>query len=50
VNVVHLMETYDSGTIDDGTGAVIEGHELDDEFNRRILPPQNQRPLGQPQK
>ena len=41
MNVVHLMETHDSGTVDNGTGAVIGGNELDDEFNRRILPPQN---------
>jgi len=50
MNVVHPMETNDPGTVDDGTGAIIRGPELDDEFYRRILPPKTQLPSRQPQK
>jgi len=38
LNVVHPMETHDSGVVDDNIGAVVEGQELDEDFNRRILP------------
>jgi len=41
LNSIHPMETHDSTEVDDGTGMVIGGEELDDGFNRRILPPNN---------
>jgi len=50
LNVVHPMETHDHGTVDENTGAVVGGEELDDDFNRRILPPKNQRPPGRPKR
>ena len=33
LNVVHLMETHDSAHVDDRTGLVIGGKELDDGYN-----------------
>ena len=47
-NVAHLMETHDSAHLNDGTGQVVVGEELDDGYNRRILPPINPRPSGRP--
>jgi len=44
------METHDSRVINDNTSAVVGGQELDEDFNRRILPPKNERPLGRPPK
>ena len=37
LNVVHAMETHDNGTVDENTGAVVGGKELDDDFNRSCL-------------
>jgi len=37
LNVVHPMKTHDSGMVDDCTGAMVGGQELDEDFNRRIL-------------
>ena len=48
INRVHPMETHDMATVDDRTGRVIGGEVLDDEFNRRILPPINPRKRGRP--
>jgi len=42
------METHDSGHVNVATGAVVRGEELDDAYNRRILPPINPRPSGRP--
>jgi len=42
LNVVHSIESLDSGTVDDNIGAVFLGKQLDEDFNRRILPPKNQ--------
>jgi len=50
LNVVHPMETHDAGTVDDNTRAIVGGEELDEDFNRRISPPKNQRPLGKTQR
>ena len=41
MNTVHLMETHEMATVDDTTGRVTGGTALDDDFNRRILPPIN---------
>ena len=38
------METHDSGVVNDNTGLVIGGNELNEDFNMRILPPKNPRP------
>jgi len=43
MNNVHPMKAHDMATVDDRTGRVIGGEALDDEFNRRILPPINPR-------
>uniref|UniRef100_A0A7C8YUM5 CCHC-type domain-containing protein n=1 Tax=Opuntia streptacantha TaxID=393608 RepID=A0A7C8YUM5_OPUST len=48
MNTVHLMETHDMATVDDTTGRVTGGEGLDDDFNRRILPPINPRKRGRP--
>jgi len=40
------LETHDSAHVDDGTGQVVGGEELDDGYSRRILPPINPRPSG----
>jgi len=50
MNVVHPMETHDSGTVDERTGAMIGGQELDNDYNRRILPPTNPQRPGRPHK
>jgi len=44
------METKDLGIVDDNTGTFVGGQELDEDFNRQILPPKNKRPSGRPQK
>lgn len=49
MNVVNPMETHDSGTVDERTSAVIGEQELDDHYNRRILPHTTLRHPGQPQ-
>jgi len=41
LNVAHPMETHNSGIVEDNTGAVVRGLELDEDLNRRILPPKN---------
>ena len=50
LNVVHPMETHDSGVVNDNTGLVVGSDELDEYFNRRILPPKNPQPSARPQK
>ena len=49
MNVIHRMEIHDSGVIDGDTGLVIGG-DLDEDFNRRILPPMNPRGPERPRK
>ena len=41
LNVIHPMETYDSGVVDDNTSLVVGGDEPDEDFNKQILPPKN---------
>jgi len=41
--LVHPMETHDMGTVDGKTGQVIVGDELDEDYDRCILPPNNGR-------
>jgi len=48
MNVIHPLETHDSAHVDHATGQVVGGAELDDGYNRRILPPINPRPPGRP--
>ena len=48
MNTVHPMETHDMGSVDDRTGRVTGGDGLDDNFNRRILPPINPRKRSRP--
>jgi len=38
LNVVYPTETHDSAHVDDGTGQVVGGEELDDGYNIHILP------------
>ena len=40
------LETHDSAHVDDGTGQVVGGAELDDGYSRRILPPIKPHPFG----
>ena len=42
------METKDLGIVDDNTGTFVGGQELDEDFNRQILPPKNKRLPGRP--
>jgi len=46
MNAIHPLETHDSVHVDHWTGQVVEGEELDDGYNRRILPPINPRGLS----
>jgi len=48
MNAIHPLETHDSAHVDHRTGKVVRGKELDDGYNRRILPPINPRPSGRP--
>ena len=41
MNAIHPLKTHESAYVDHGTGQVVEGEELDDGYNRRILPPIN---------
>lgn len=41
MNVIHPMETYDTGVVDGDTGLVVGGDDLDEDFNRCILPSKN---------
>ncbi|KAJ8421945.1 hypothetical protein Cgig2_006416 [Carnegiea gigantea] len=50
MNVIHPMETHDTGVVDGDTGLVVGGDDLDEDFNRRILPPKNPRGVGRPRK
>ena len=50
MNAVHPMETHDTRVVDGGTGLVVGGDDLDEDFNRRILPPKNPRGAGRPKK
>ncbi|KAJ8425966.1 hypothetical protein Cgig2_033895 [Carnegiea gigantea] len=45
-----LPEIHNLGVVDKSIGLVVKGHELDEDFNRRILPPQNSPGLGRPRK
>jgi len=49
MNTTHPMETHDIGFVDDYMGCVVEGDVVDDNFNRRFLPPKNLRKRGRPQ-
>lgn len=40
---VHPLETHDMPHVDDGSGNVVGGEDLDDGYNRRIFPPMNAR-------
>ncbi|KAJ8421256.1 hypothetical protein Cgig2_027767 [Carnegiea gigantea] len=46
--LVHLIETHDIKTVDGKTGWAVGGDDLDDNYNRYILPPTNGRQLGRP--
>ena len=46
--LVHPMETHDMGTVDNITGWVVGGDDLDEDYNRCILPPTNGRQPGRP--
>ncbi|KAJ8425786.1 hypothetical protein Cgig2_014499 [Carnegiea gigantea] len=50
MNVIHSMETDDTGVVNDDTGLAVGGDDLDEDFNRRILPPKNPRGAGRPRK
>jgi len=50
MNVIHPKETYDSGVVDGDTGLVVGGDDVDEDFNRRILPPKNPRGPRRPWK
>ena len=50
MNAIHPMETHDTGVVDGDTGLVVGGDDLDEDFNRRILPPKNPRGAGRPKK
>jgi len=43
MNVVHPIETHDSGIVNDNMGVMVGGEEPDEGYNRRILPPKNER-------
>ncbi|KAJ8430933.1 LOW QUALITY PROTEIN: hypothetical protein Cgig2_002721 [Carnegiea gigantea] len=44
--LVHPMETHDMGKVNEKTGVVVGGEELDDDYNRCIPPPNNGRHPG----
>ncbi|KAJ8425909.1 hypothetical protein Cgig2_015727 [Carnegiea gigantea] len=46
--LVHLMETHDMGKVNKKTGVVVSRKELDDDYNRCILSPNNGRHPGRP--
>ncbi|KAJ8424121.1 hypothetical protein Cgig2_009705 [Carnegiea gigantea] len=46
--LVHPKETHDMGTVDAKTGRVVGGDELDDYYDRCILPLTNRRQPGRP--
>ena len=48
MNAIHPLETHDSTHVDQRTGQVVGGHDMDVGYNRRILPPINPRPSGRP--
>ena len=48
MNAIHPLETHDSAHVDQRTGQVVRGEEMDDGYNRRILPPINPCPSGRP--
>jgi len=48
MNSIHPMETHDIASVDERSRRVVSGEALDDEFNRRILPPTNPRKRGRP--
>jgi len=46
MNAIHPMETHDSEVVDGDTGLIVGGDDLDEDFNRCILPPKNPREQG----
>ncbi|KAJ8430488.1 hypothetical protein Cgig2_004681 [Carnegiea gigantea] len=44
--LVHPMETHDMGIVEGKSGMVVSGDDLDDDYNRCILPPNNGRHPG----
>ena len=48
MSTIHPMEPHDMASVDDRMGRVVGGEALDDEYNRRILPPTNPRKRGRP--
>ncbi|KAJ8422402.1 hypothetical protein Cgig2_029226 [Carnegiea gigantea] len=50
MNAIHPMETHDTGVVDGDIGLVVGGDDLDEDFNRRILPPKNPQGAGRPKK
>ncbi|KAJ8422762.1 hypothetical protein Cgig2_024401 [Carnegiea gigantea] len=46
--LVHPIEMHDIGKVDDKIGVVVNGEELDDDYKRCILPPNNGHHLGRP--
>jgi len=50
LNAIHSIETHDLGFVDDNIGLVVGGHDLDEDFNKRILSPKNPRAPGRPKK
>ncbi|KAJ8444821.1 hypothetical protein Cgig2_034056 [Carnegiea gigantea] len=49
MNVVHRMEMHDIEFVDNRTGRVAGGESLNEDYNRRILPPLNPCKRGRPQ-
>jgi len=46
--LVYPMETHDMGTVKGKSERVVGGDDLDDDYNRCILPPNNGRQPGRP--
>ncbi|KAJ8432189.1 hypothetical protein Cgig2_013731 [Carnegiea gigantea] len=46
MNAIHPIEIHDTGVVDGDTGLVLGGDDLDEDFNRHILPPKNPRGAG----
>ncbi|KAJ8421275.1 hypothetical protein Cgig2_026806 [Carnegiea gigantea] len=46
--LMHPMETHNMGIVDAKTGRVVGGDDLDDDYDRCILPPTNGRQPGRP--
>ena len=50
MNAIHSTETHDTGVVDGDTGLIVGGDDLDEDFNKHILPPKNLRGAGRPRK